>query len=252
MLRPTFIFGTAVALVLSACSAAGPKPLPSAAPTPTPSRSVATLVDLAQKQVESADIVYLQLFEDSKYTPNPELGQAWVDYRGKEPAARFQAVDKGKDVTVLVASGKSPLLKVEGDKNWVEVGPKTREDASFKELTSLVNFFIDPLARLGFTDKTVSSSSFVKVSEEKIGSTPVTHWKLSLPAGERKKEDPDALGQGLTDMSSALEIWVDASGFPVRILQGRKDFTYEGVYLKTSKDSSKFTRPKSEDILPTP
>jgi hypothetical protein len=252
MLRPRIYILVLVTVALSACTAGGPKPLPSVTPSPTPSRGAKVLVDLAKKELADSDIVHIQALDDSKFIPTPALGEAWVDYRGKEPAVRFEVTNKGEEIAVLKSSGKSALVRSSAAKDWIEAGPKMQATSDFKGLLQVANFYPDPLTGWGFSDKRLAAASFLKIGTEKIGSTAVTHWKLVLPKGDFPKEDPEVFAQGLTDMSSSLELWVDSTGFPVRIMQKLKDFTYMGILVERSKDSAKLTRPKSEDILATP
>ncbi|MGL5828866.1 MAG: hypothetical protein ACRC0L_04770 [Angustibacter sp.] len=251
MIRPLSL-ACAGLLALSACTASGPKPLPSATPSPTPSRSASVLGETAKKQWEGSKILRLQLFEDRDFVPDPSMGEAWVDLRGAKPSLRVEITEKEGKVIYLLTAGRDPLVRGPGEEKWIEVGPKAQAANDFKEFAPLTALFSDPLTALGFLDKSLAKQQYLQLGTEKIDGTPVTRWKLILPNASRPKDDPNNPSAGLTSMTSGLELWVDARGFPVRILQNRKDLTFQGLLVRPSTDTTKFTRPSAGDILTIP
>ncbi|MGY1619538.1 hypothetical protein ACI797_22575 [Geodermatophilus sp. SYSU D00691] len=85
------------------------------------------------------------------------------------------------------------------------------------------------------------SSTVEVVGEEEVAGAPATHYRLTVDVLRLPNDTPgraDLLSSGLTRLP--VDLWVDAEGRPVRVLQ---EFTVQGQDVRTLVELSDFDEP---------
>jgi hypothetical protein len=251
-MRRHVIFPIAIlsALAVAGCGDAAPSAVPRPTTSATPTQSAATLLARTQKALVAAKVVQVALVDGPGYKASPALGQGLVDFQTSTPSIRLAITDKAETVTVLSQPKQKLLVNVEGQKTWAAIGPKTAKEKGMANIQEFLMLFSQPISSIGMTSKALGANSFRQVGTEVIAGQQTTRWQADVPPAQAVGPDENLVG--LNTMSLSVSLWVDADGFPRRLVQNRKDLAYLGLALNPTEAAANFTRPAAALILATP
>jgi hypothetical protein len=231
-------------VALAACSG---KSTPAAAPTQTVDR-VATAAAAALK---TAGVVSVVALDGSVPKASPDQGQGWVDFaQTPAPVSFTVATTPGKLASVLSLPTKPLYFKGPGEQKYASIGPKAAKQAQIAQLAPVVDLFGKPLDSLGVSTQLKSAKGFEKVADETLPSGAATHWKaVALPSTVKPVAGNPT---GVTSLTESVDVWLNASGFPVRVIQYRNDKTYLGLELSKSTAGTHFVVPPANQVTVLP
>jgi hypothetical protein len=234
----------------SATGSTAPPSTSPAAPTVSESSSPSVAVAETKPVVElatasagvlrAAGVVSIVSLKGTDPQPVPQLAQAWVDFSKSPAAISYQVAESAGKVTTIISLPGAPLyVKLPDRAKWSAIGPKAVKGAGIAGLTTLMELFTNPLGAIGVSPELRSEKGFEKVGLETLPAGVATHWRaVPLPAS--------------AGVTQSVDVWLDDQGFPVRLIQRRKDGTYTGIDLAATTAGTHFVPPPTSQIVAVP